>query len=264
MINKAIGCSVDHTTQVVCDDADIYQLLVSQLRPNSKPLYMVTDKQNAKHLCLDINAIRDKLGDEYARFLPVLHAISGCDTRSKLYGIGKFTVQKKYTHIIAEAEPFLSPNATPEEIEEAGRRILCLLFDENNTTFSLNNIRRKKFETKIIKSIKHIYIKILPATNSAAGYQFFRVYHQVQVYLGYDNLQVTDWGWKLVNGQLYPRTMESAPAPESLVKISKCGCTLYSDYNQCKCKNDGLFCTELCENCDDGNCINVDISDLLD
>jgi hypothetical protein len=79
---------------------------------------MVTEKQNAKHPCLDINAIRDKLGDEYARFLPVLHAISGCDTTSKLYGIGKVTVLKKYKTIIAEAEQFLYPNILQKKLKK--------------------------------------------------------------------------------------------------------------------------------------------------
>ena len=110
----AIDLALDYTTQVVGEDTDIFQLLVSQLRPASKGLYMVTDKTNAKYSCLDIKAIRNKLGDECAKYLPVLHAISGCDTTSKLYGIGKPTMMNKISHIIDEAKPFLSPDATPK------------------------------------------------------------------------------------------------------------------------------------------------------
>ena len=47
----------EFTTQVVADDTDIFQLLVSQLDTNNKGLYMVTDKQNAKKPCFDIKAI---------------------------------------------------------------------------------------------------------------------------------------------------------------------------------------------------------------
>ena len=72
-----------------------YDMLVSQLRPNSKGLYMITDKQTAKHPFLDIKGIRNNLGHEIASCLPVLHAISGCDTTSKLFGIGKSTVMNK-------------------------------------------------------------------------------------------------------------------------------------------------------------------------
>ena len=124
---------------------------------------MVTEKQNAKHPWLDINAIRDKIGEEYAQFLPVLHAISGCDTTSMLYGIGKIKVLKKHKEIIAEAKPFLLNDSTPEQIEEAGRKILCLIYDGKDKTFCLNKIRKKKFEKNVIKGIKHRYQN--PPTN---------------------------------------------------------------------------------------------------
>ena len=94
--NTAIGCAVHYTSQVVYEDADIFQLLLNKIRPKSKPFNMVTEKQNDNHLCLDINAIRDKIGEEYAQFLPVLHEISGCNTTSKLYSIGKIKILKKH------------------------------------------------------------------------------------------------------------------------------------------------------------------------
>ena len=262
--NTAINCAIDKPTQVVCEDADIFQLLINKLNVDSKPIYMVTDKGGAKNPCININAIRAKLGDEYAKFLPVLHAISGCDTTSRLHGIGKITVLNKSEKIFAEARPFLSPDATPDEIENAGRRILCLIYDGRDNTFDLNKIRKRKFEKNVIKSLKHVDIQVLPPTNDAAKYHSFRVYHQVQVWQGNENLKPTEWGWKEVNDQLFPRTMDKAPAPDSLMKIIKCGCTLNCDTNKCTCKKHGLFCTDLCENCNEGNCINVDISDAVE
>ena len=52
---------------------------------------------------------------------------------------------KKSNHIIKEAGPFLSAQATAEEIKEAGIKILCLIYDEKPTNFNLNDIRLKKF-----------------------------------------------------------------------------------------------------------------------
>ena len=97
--NTAIDCAMEKTTQVVCEDADIFQLLINKVNINTRPIYMVTEKEKAKNPCININAIRAKLGDEYAKFLPVLHAISGCDTTSQLHGIGKITVLKKHSKI---------------------------------------------------------------------------------------------------------------------------------------------------------------------
>ena len=122
----------------------------------------------------------------------------------------------------------------------------------------------KKFEKNVIKSLKHFDVKNLPPTTSAAKYHSYRVYYQVQVWLGNKTLQPTDWGWELINGHLFPRKMDNAPAPQSLLKIIKCGCKLHCENNQCTCRRNGLFCTELCDNCSFGNCNNVDNPDLLD
>ena len=46
------------------------------------------------------------------------------------------------------------------------------------------------------------------------------------------------------------------------MKIMKCGCTLYCESNRCTCKEHGLYCIELSNNCTSGNCRNVDDSEL--
>ena len=115
----------------------------------------------------------------------------------------------------------------------------------------------------MIKSVKHVNVEKLPPTNSAAKHHSYRVYLQVQLWLGNDTIQATDWGWELNNGKLYPRKMDTLPAPKALMKILKCGCTQNCDTNKCTCKKNGLFCTELCDNCTSGNCINVEDLNLL-
>ena len=259
----AIGLAERYITQVIGEDTDIFQLLVSQTSLDHKNIYMITEKHNAKHPCLDVKAIRSKLGDDCAKYLPVIHAISGCDTTSKLFGIGKSTIMTKRKHIIKEAGPFLLANAAPEDIEEAGRKIICLIYDDKNTEFNLNEIRLKKFEQNVIKSVKIVNVQKLPPTNSAAKYHSYRVYYQVQVWLGNETIQATDWGWELINGNLYPKKMDTPPAPEALMKIIKCGCTLNCDTNRCTCKKNGLFCTDLCDNCDSSICRNIEDSNLL-
>ena len=88
---------------------------------------MITEKTNSKHPILDIKSIRDKLGNDCAKCLSVMHAISGCDTTSKPFVIGKSTLTKSCISISKEASPFLSKDATQEQIEEAGRKIICLV-----------------------------------------------------------------------------------------------------------------------------------------
>ena len=58
----------------------------------------------------------------------------------------------------------------------------------------------------------------LPPTSAAAKEHSFRVYHQVQQWLGVD-LPPTQWGSQLRNGNLQPVLTCQAPAPEKLLKI---------------------------------------------
>ena len=53
LYKTAIDLSVKSVTQVVGEDTDIFQLLVSQLRPNSKGLYMIKEKEIAEYPFLD-------------------------------------------------------------------------------------------------------------------------------------------------------------------------------------------------------------------
>ena len=132
----------------------------------------------------------------------------------------------------------------------------------NNLT--LITSEKKRFERTVIKNMKGADIKKLPPTNSAAKYHSFRVYYQVQVWLGNENIHATDWGWILREDRLLPKIMDYEPALKSLSKIIKFGCSMYCDNNQCTCKRNGLFCSEFCVSCTSGFCKNIDSSNLVD
>ena len=71
-------------------------------------------------------------------------------------------------------------------------KIICLIYDEKNKNYNLNDLRLKKNEQTVIKSVKSVTVQKLPPTNSAAKYHSFRVYYQVQVWLENETLQPTD------------------------------------------------------------------------
>ena len=78
-------------------------------------------------------------------------------------------------------------------------------------------------------------------TCDAARYHSYRVYHQVQTWLGND-LDPTKW--LLRKGQnverLKPVKMRGDPAPASLLKLIKCNCHNKGDKNSCFCHKNGL------------------------
>ena len=124
----------------------------------------------------------------------------------------------------------------------------------------MNDLRLKKSEQNEIKGVT---VQKLPPANNAAKYHSLRVYYQVQVWLKNETLKATDWGWELINGNLYPIKMDTPPAPAALMKIIKCGCTLQCDTNKCTCKKNGLFCTQLCHNNTSKNWFNVEGLNLI-
>lgn len=96
----------------------------------------------------------------------------------------------------------------------------------------------------------------LPPTSAAAQQHLFRVYYQVQVWLG-NKMNPEDWGWKLVDNALEPIHTLLPPAPEKLLNTIFCNCKKGCNA-KCGCKKVGLFCSLACTNCQGQSCSNVE------
>ena len=87
------ACLDDTNVLVVSRDTDIFVLLVhafSIVKPTSQ-WFMEIDHQ--KHV--DIGKACSYLGEEVSLRLPQFHAITGCNTTSFFFGVGKVKVLKK-------------------------------------------------------------------------------------------------------------------------------------------------------------------------
>ena len=60
---------------------------------------------------ISIQTLKNNLDHSLVRSLLFMHAISGCDTTSRPYGIGKVTVLSKYAALSRAADVFLSAKA---------------------------------------------------------------------------------------------------------------------------------------------------------
>ncbi len=74
----------------------------------SHDMYMVTSKQ------------KKNLDPSLSEAFLFLHSISGCDTTSRPYGIGKVTVLLKYAALQKSTSIFMSPSSSKEDIKKAG------------------------------------------------------------------------------------------------------------------------------------------------
>ena len=99
----------------------------------------------------------------------------------------------------------------------------------------------------------------LPPTSAAAYEHSLRVHHQVQAWLEQD-VDPTEWGWKIKEDCHVPVTSQLPAAPDEILEIIHCGCKTGCKQHQCSCVRHGIMCGPGCVNCTD-NCENKANSD---
>ena len=78
---------------------------------------------------------------------------------------------------------------------------------------TLNDLRKKKFEYKVVKGMKSVEVQCLSPTYGAAKYHGWNI-----------SLRPEDWGWKMNCGSLLPCIMDEKPVPDALLTIIRCKC----------------------------------------
>lgn len=122
--------------------------------------------------------------------------------------------------------------------------------------------------TKLTKKSKlrsNFDLAKLPPTSEAAYEHLFRVYLQIQTWLG-NKLDATAWGWKIghikQNGglrqTLTPISSSKPFAPDDLLHLVSCSCKT-SCANFCGCRKVGLHCSAMCEHCNGLSCSNSSV-----
>ena len=72
-----------------------------------------------------------------------------------------------------------------------------------------------------------------------------------------DEMDPSEWGWKVQGEKLVPVMTDKSPAPDELIKIIRCNCSVGCNNLRCTCRKHGLECTSACGHCQDGNCDNM-------
>jgi len=240
----------DKPTAVVAEDTDIFQLMIHHTDATNNNLYMVTSKQ-----MISISTIKQRLDPTISASLLFLHAISGCDTTSRPFGIGKVTALTKHGVLKKAADVFMLPTSSKKDIEKAGADALLEIYG-CTSLLSLNAARVTKFLVKVATSTQYVSPEKLPPTIDAAAFHSQRTYHQVQAWCGND-VSPEDWGWTTSSGSLYPVKMTEPAAPERLLKMIRCNCGGQCDKKTCTCRKNGLQCTPACGQCKGITCMNA-------
>ena len=186
---------------LVGEDTDLLVLTVGLPHPSASIFMMIPGSIDSPRRVFS--------GRDMAAALPVvrqvilfLHVMTGCDTTSGLFRQGKsqaFRLVQKKREMRQIAAVFMNAKSTKSEIERAGEKFLVELYGGKKGDV-LNKTRFKKYVRAVARQPIHIHGKLelaaLPPTLAAAISHFYRVYHQVQQWLGND-LDPTEWACRL-------------------------------------------------------------------
>ena len=199
------------------------------------------------------------LEPDACRLLPFIHALTGCDTTFRVYGISKGAAIKKSTadqQFKLHAEIILE-ESTKCDIVAAGEGALVSLYGGLQIE-DLNLLRYRKFANRVMTSSSFVQVYTLPPTSEAAKYHNMRVNHQVQEWTNTDDtLLPKDWGWSLLQYRLLPKKTNLPAAPDNLLKMVKCSCKQDCDTKRCTCRKHGIACSIGCSECRGMRCTNT-------
>lgn len=258
------ACMIAQTKDVVVvgDDTDLLILLLHHFNPvEHNKVYLQTSTK-----LLDISTLQKSLDPDLGATLLFIHGLTGCDTTSRPYGIGKVSAMANYGDLKDAAKQFMMPDRNQDDIQHAGCEAIGVLYGSKHGS-DLNAERASKFSEKVASSSSYLPPERLPPTTDAAKFHSQRVYLQVQTWLG-NSLDATKWGWEVCNTRygavLKPVRMEQVAAPASLLKIIKCNCTGKCDKNTCSCRKNRLLCGLACGHCKGITCTNGECHESCD
>lgn len=261
----AVEAASKSDTVLVGDDTDLLVLLCFHHKMSAPHnVYFMPEPKKGSLLprkYLNIGLVVEKLGESVCGNILFAHAILGCDTTSRLFGIGKavgLTLLKNNDIFCQQAVVFGNPNSTPAEIVAAGEKALVCIY-KGKSTDTLDSLRFARFQEKVATNKASVHPKVLPPTSAAAKYHSLRVFHQVQEWKEH-KLDPLERGWKMTDGKMTPVHSDQDAAPEYLIKLVRCSCKGDCSNKRCGCRSIGLECTVACSECK-GVCRNRDETD---
>ena len=251
MCREAVERSYESDVSLVGDDTDLLIILLHMTRHQAfdHKLFLTT-----KHHVYDIEDVRNKLGQNTVNSILLAHAFTGCDTTSRIHGVGKDKLFKILNSVESGiVETFYTVNSSVPQVKAAGEQLFLQLI--SSSALSLDESRLAAIEQKASSSSSDIKCQQLPPTTSAAEQHSYRVYLQIQEWNEISGLKAEAWGWRFKNEEYLPVTSLMAAAPKELLDNIHCSCTKSGCTSSCSCRKANLPCGAACLKCQD-NCTN--------
>ncbi len=195
------------------------------------------------------------LGPHMCKCLPFVHAMSGCDTTSALFGMGKVKHMKAVSssqQVRSGVEIFGQETASKKEVAAAGEMYVASLYKGGNKTTCLDELRYL-----LAISLKYIPPERMPPTSNACYYHLLRVHIQVNTWEQLKTvLDPREYGFRSDGTSIIPIITDKEPAPRELLKDIRCSCRKQDNIcRSCSCTKMRIPCSVHCKcqgQCDNG------------
>ena len=266
IVKTAVESARTNTTFLVGDDTDLLVLLCYHASKHGCDLYFRREpKANARGTSVwHVKRVKDQLGRVVCTNLLFLHAITGCDTTSRLYGVGKATALKKFENVpyFREQANVFNCHSPISDILTAGEKALVSFFG-GKPGVGLDLLRYQRYLKKLATKTPHIQPQNLPPTAAAALFHSLRIYLRIKQWQEEGaEMSMEDWGWKFTDNQVFPVATDLPPAPDSLLQLIRCNCSSDCSTMKCICRKSGMECSPASGKCKGSACTNC--SNTLD
>ena len=185
VVKAAIMMSRQRKVTVWADDADITVLLIHKIFEEQDGT-LNTIYQDRVGKIYNLFHVNQRIPQSLQKSLLLVHAFSGCDTTSSIFGHGYKAITKEKLPRNYDQYVYYSSTAEKADIRKAGESIMLSLY--NSQCKSLDEQRYLSYSRKIgsggVNKKTGINPASLPPTSNACGYHSLRVYHQVQSWHG--------------------------------------------------------------------------------
>ena len=202
IIKTSVSTAAESPTVLVGDDTDLLVLLCFYTRQDGCDLFFRPEpKSTSTQIKVwNMRRVQTELGSALCNNILFLHAISGCDTTSRPFGIGKSAPLKKFcdfSYYREQARKFDAVDTCADDVVKAGENAQVAMYGGRQGE-SLDSLRHCKYHEKVCTKGRQVEPQNLPPTSGAARFHSMRVFLQVKQWQGEDrNLSIEDWGWKL-------------------------------------------------------------------
>ncbi|CAG2201846.1 unnamed protein product [Mytilus edulis] len=246
IVQTAVSISEEQHVVVIGEDTDLLVLLCYHAMMHNKNVYFKSEpKQSIQKIRIwDIKKTKKHLGEAICRLLPFIHAFSGCDTTSRVFGLGKGALLKKVkssAYLQDQSQLFLQ-KSSKDQVVKAGEEVLVDLYGGVQSVEGLDLLRYRKFASKVVVGNVFVQVHTLPPTSDAAKLHSMRTFYQTQIWIGEGHdLDPNQWGWYTSENKLMPVRCLLPPAPQKLLKVIRCNCKQNCDSRRCSCRKQPLF-----------------------